>query len=443
MPNQEHIDILMQGVDVWNHWRRGKPDVRPDLRKVDLHEANLFGSDVNPYLSHVDLHDAVLFDADLSRVNLRRANLRNSDLRSANLSGANLQEANLNGALLMKADLQSANLSGAILMEANLYEVNLSFANLSDADLSGAFLWRANLNEANLTRATLRRAILRHASFIRTDLSKAILSDGDLSTTNLKEANLKEAQLHGAFISKANLTEADLTGANLKYSRLVEVNLENAIVLNCSIYGISAWDLNLEGATQSNLLINRPDEPTITVDNIEVGQFIYLLLNNQKIRDVINTITSKAVLILGRFTPKRKECLEALREVLRRQGYLPILFDFDKPSSRNLSETVTTLAHIARFVIADITDAKSIPQELQRIIPGLPSLPVQPLLLSSEYEYGMFEDLLDYPWVLPLYKYDSPDHLIDSLEEKVILPAASKAKEIEVKRKKFELDMKQ
>jgi hypothetical protein len=30
------------------------------------------------------------------------------------------------------------------------------------------------------------------------------------------------------------------------------------------------------------------------------------MLNNQKVRDVIDTITSKAVLILGRFTDERK-----------------------------------------------------------------------------------------------------------------------------------------
>jgi len=49
-----------------------------------------------------------------------------------------------------------------------------------------------------------------------------------------------------------------------------------------------------------NLIITDDNEPTITVDNLEVAQFIYLLLNNQKIRDVIDTITSKVVLILGR-----------------------------------------------------------------------------------------------------------------------------------------------
>ena len=45
--------------------------------------------------------------------------------------------------------------------------------------------------------------------------------------------------------------------------------------------------------------------PEIAVDNIEIAQFIYLMLHNQKIRDAIDTITSKAVLILGRFTDER------------------------------------------------------------------------------------------------------------------------------------------
>jgi len=40
-----------------------------------------------------------------------------------------------------------------------------------------------------------------------------------------------------------------------------------------------------EGEAQ-NLVITPEDEPEITVDNIEVAQFIYALLHNQKIRDV-------------------------------------------------------------------------------------------------------------------------------------------------------------
>src|SRR4029077_11573047 len=109
---------------------------------------------------------------------------------------------------------------------------------------------------------------------------------------------------------------------------------------------------------------------------INKSSAIYLLLNNQKIRQVIDTITSKVVLILGRFTEERKRVLDAIREELRKHDYIPVLFDFDKPATKDLHETITTLARMSRFVIADITDAKSIPQELVSIVEQLPSLPV-------------------------------------------------------------------
>jgi len=231
-------------------------------------------------------------------------------------------------------------------------------------------------------------------------------------------------------LSGANLSWADLTDANLTRSALVETNLTGTTLTGCSIYGISAWSLKLEGATQHNLNVSPYGEPTVMVDNLEVAQFIYLLLNNERIRQVIDTITSKAVLILGRFTADRKAVLDAIRDELRQRDYLPILFDFAKPAGRDLTETISTLAHMARFIIADITQAKSIPQELQAIVPNLPSVPVQPLLLTSEREYGMFEHFWRYPWVLDTYYYDNLDEVLASIEEKVISPAEVKVREL-------------
>src|SRR5206468_2313012 len=98
-----------------------------------------------------------------------------------------------------------------------------------------------------------------------------------LEKADLRQMDLKDANLHGAA-----LNEADLQGASL-----VQTKLEMADLTGCWIYGISAWNLSLDDATrQHNLVITRPNESMITVDNLEVAQFVYLLLNNQRIRHV-------------------------------------------------------------------------------------------------------------------------------------------------------------
>src|SRR5260221_1839020 len=239
------------------------------------------------------------------------------------------------------------------------------------------------------------------------------------------QPDLSEANLGNADLSNANLSRADLSRATL-----VGTNLAEAILTECHIYGISAWDIELTGAIQNSLVITPIYQPTITVDNLKIAQFIYLLLNNQEIRDVITTITTKVVLILGRFTPKRKTVLDALRNILRTKDYVPIMFDFDKPASKDTHETITTLARLARFVIADITEAKSIPQELVSIVEAFPSLAIQPLLQRDSEPWGMYDHIKRYPWVLPIQRYvDLPD-LLATLEERVIGPAERKAQEL-------------
>ena|ERR1039458_447952 len=246
----------------------------------------------------------------------------------------------------------------------------------------------------------------------------------DLSRTNLSGANLR-----GCTFFSANLKNANFRGSHLEMTRFCRCDLKGADFSGARVFGTSVWECDLNGAVQSDLIISPNNEQRITVDNLEVAQFIYLLLNNQTIRHVIDTITSKVVLILGRFTPERKAILDAIREELRKRDYLPVLFDFEKPSSRDITETVSTLAHMARFVIADITDARSIPQELMTIVPNLPSVPVQPLLLASQRGYGMFEHFKRFPWVLDPYLYDDQDRLLAAITEKVIGPAEAKAKE--------------
>jgi uncharacterized protein YjbI with pentapeptide repeats len=396
MADMQHLAVLQKGVAAWNQWREERPSLRPDLSSVSLSWLEL--ADAN--LQHCSLNNSHLTHTQLNRADLYRAALGSASLYGADLRGARIVEASFVGANMTKADLREAEISFTDFTSAHLVESNLQNAKLIGSDLS-----RTNLFQANLMGAQLRGAKFLWAN---------------LTGVNLREANLSGANLTGATFIDADLSGADLTNANLRFARLIDSKLDGANLTGCRIYGVSAWNLSCSETVESDLIITPNDEVSITVDNLEVAQFLYLLLNNARIRQCIDTITSKVVLILGRFTAERLPVLHGIREALRSCGYLPLVFDFEGPSSRDITETIGTLAHLAHFIIADLTDARSIPQELMTIIPNLPSVPVQPVLLKSQGEYGMFEHFKRYPWVLDTLLYNDLANLLDILPERVI-----------------------
>ena len=310
MANPEHLNILNNGVEAWNNWRQANPNIRPNLRKANLH-------------------------------------------------GLDLNNANFNDSTLRRADL----------------------------------------SQSNLSQASFRRA-------------------------DLRRANLTESIIH----------KADLTSAIL-----IETNLEKAELYDCLVYGISAWNTQLKGTRQKNLIISKKSEPLLIVDSLEVAQFIYLLIDNEKIREVINTIGQKTVLILGRFSPfERKEVLDSIGDKLRELGFVPIIFDFEGSNNRDFTETIKILAGLSLFVIADITNPKSSPLELQASIPEY-KIPFVTILKNGEEPFSMFKDLTMFDWVLKaVITYSTRQELIDGLELVVIKPAIQKHKEL-IARKTEEL----
>jgi len=146
---------------------------------------------------------------------------------------------------------------------------------------------------------------------------------------------------------------------------------------------------------------------------------------------VLLSAQSKVVLILGRFTPERKIILDRLREELRTRHYVPIMFDFEKPKSRNTIETIRTLAGMSKFIIADLTDAKSVVQELQAIVPDFPSVPVRLIIIKSQKEPGMFDGIRPYRWVLDgAFEYENPEEVIESISDNILNPVEAKLKEL-------------
>jgi hypothetical protein len=324
MANQQHLEILEKGVEVWNRWRQEAPEVIPDLEAADLREKQL---------DMIDLHKANMKRADFYRTSLRRANLCEADLHMANLYRVDFSEADLG-----KAKLRGADLVRACLIKTSLYEADLRWIKLGETDLSGA----------------------------------------------------------------------DLTG--------------------CSVYGACAWDIKLENVTQSNLDITSDRTHTIIVDDLETAQLIHMLRNYKKVRNVINSVKKKGVLILGRFADGGEEVLQLIAARLREYDYLPMIFDFDRPDTLDYTETVQLLTTLSKFVIVDLS-GPSVPQELHATIPHF-HIPYVPIIDQRRKVHFTFRDFLRREWVLSPFVFADEVSLMLEMQMRIIEPAEAKIKEL-------------
>ena len=435
MSENQYIDILRKGSEYWNNWRLENPEKKLVVGNINFRGQNLNGLDLQGAdLNSIDFSGANLHEINLQRANLFQANFRQASLEDVDFSYSDLTNAYLNDLDLRNTKFLSTKLDGADLQKSNLQSVNLERA-LS----RGTNFCKANLEKAYLNQAALHQAVLSFAKLNSANLVQAGLIRADLSNSDLSEADLTDAELTGAWLRNTKFCKANLTKAKLLNSQLSEADFAEATLVDCWVYGISAWKINnLDTATQKNLIITRNDEPIITVDDLEIAQFIYILLTNQKICRVIDTITSKVVLIIGRFTTERKVVLDAIRQELRNRNYTPIMFDFTRPVSKNFIETVNILTGMSRFVIADLTDTKVVLQELESIVKGFPSVPVQPLLLRGSEPTAVLLDFADYPTFMEVHQYSSCEDLILSINEFVISPAEAKAEEICERRRNME-----
>jgi uncharacterized protein YjbI with pentapeptide repeats len=422
MANDEHLRILEQGVEAWNAWRREHPDIQPDLAGANLAEAYLSAADFSGAdLSGADIADAWFGDAVFKGANLSKVEARRANFMGADFSRATLRAATLAGAFMPKACFSMADLSGA----------NLNLAQLADTNLSGAIMQGTLLREATLFRANLSGADLRGAQF----------SDAKLCGVDFRGTNLEQGFLPGADLSGANLTGVVLRGAVLWRTLLIGTRMGGADLTGAEVYGCSVWDIETDAGTiQNNLVITEAFTPKITVDGIDVAQFLYLILNNRTLKSVLDTVTAKVVLILGRFSDERKQVLDALREELRRHDYVPVIFDFDKPVDKSIADTVTTLARLARFVIADVTDPAWVTVEAQLIVRECRSIPFRLIKHESAAVPSPINDLrTEAPQLIRPFNYHSLAHAVASVSL-IVEPAEEMAEKIRRKRKAIDDD---
>ncbi|MEM8719105.1 MAG: pentapeptide repeat-containing protein [Cyanobacteria bacterium P01_G01_bin.39] len=124
MADKKHLEILRQGVEVWNQWRQDNPDIKPNIYKeqLDFGEYNQiqFNSTIlsftsfrftsfqhtnfdNTRLCNAILNDAELFKASLQNSNLTRLQALGTNFNGANLTGSCIEDWNINS----KTNLQN------------------------------------------------------------------------------------------------------------------------------------------------------------------------------------------------------------------------------------------------------------------------------------------------------------------------------------------------
>ena len=207
MAIREQLELLMQGVDVWNRWREENPTIA-----VNFSETFLVGE-----------------------------NLREVDLKRANLSGAVLWGADLSGAFRREAILYNAQMSRTNLREALLQGVNLSQADLSQADLRGANLSDANLSGANLGEADLSEVLLQATTFANVNLTNTkdleSVKHFQPSTIGTDTLNHSKGKIPEIFLCGCGLSDWEIEAAKL-YNPEISNEERNKILYK--IYDIQA-----------------------------------------------------------------------------------------------------------------------------------------------------------------------------------------------------------
>ncbi len=356
------FDLLRHGTDAWNTWRKATHAV-PDCQRLNLQNAQLSGADLKDLdFTGTNFSNAVLEDADLRYTKLNNVIATNCRFIHAQLGGAKMMDSVFTNAQFQMAEMQ-----------------------------------KANLTNSKCERANFRAAFLREAILFNTTLS-----DADFTEAVLHDTNFSGTIAPNAILQRTILVNTDLSGADISGSR---------------IFGASIWNIKVNEATQQrNLIITQDNEPEITVDHIEVAQLIYLLQSSHRVGTVLDVAASKLVLILGRFNPpEKKQILEAIADTLRQKNYVPLIFDFTPLKGRDMMTTISTLAHLSAFIIADISAPKSVPQEISWTIPHLTTTPMLPLICSSEQPYSMFETFLMAPHTLPIHFYNEGIDLVSSM----------------------------
>ena len=282
--------------------------------------------------------------------------------------------------------------------------IDFSGFNLSGVSIYGAFAEGLQLRDATI--------------------DGAVFEEGDSSRADFQGTVFRNTRFNKTIFTGANFTGVTFVNCNLNRVNLVGAEFCVKEITETVIYGIAAWDLETcNEMKQSKLVIEKTydlysdfieqGKIPMLVEDIELAQFVYYLNNHKKMRDTLNILNEKGVLLLGGFKNGGLKRLYSMREWFQKEGYMAMIFDFARPDNLSLTETVVTMAGLSKFVVVDLTGA-SVPAELQAILTQIK----KPVLAFGD-PYALFPDIADQTSMLTIDGDDAD--LLTNLEKK--LPA--------------------
>lgn len=378
MANDEHVSILKKGVAEWNRWR----------------DSTNYGA--------ADLSGADLSGMKLNGVNFLRTKLQGATLERTQLEHAQLKEADLTGARLDRANLEHANARSTVLDEVVAEEPNFEVS-------------------------TLRGARFRRARIARARFHRAYLRDTNLSDAVFAGCWFRFASLDGAYCKNT-----DFSGSDLRYASMVKTRLNGANLTDVYVFGISAWGVETDAGTRQDLIvgIDQEEEAPLRAHDLHTAQLLGLMLDGAGVRAVLDSVTSKLVLILGSFSPAEKAVLDALRLSLQSHGYVAVEFDFDRPSERDYAETALTLAGLSRFVVADFTNAKEVRAEVAQARRQYMRVPILPIAREGASLPITMANSFTPEELQLLVRYRDIDDLLQKIQTSIIGPAEERVRRI-------------
>jgi uncharacterized protein YjbI with pentapeptide repeats len=215
MANPEHLEMLKQGVAVWNKWRAEHLEITPDFSRKDFTQV-----DFSPFIN--------FSDAYLRGTNFRGANLKGADFRRASLSRTDLAQANLKTAHLDFANLYHANITGADLRSSELTGTIFNRVNFLEAKFSGAKLGWTIFADCDLSRAVGLNSVIHSGpstiGFDTVYLSRKKIPEVFFRGCGLSDWEIENAKLYNPDLSNEEINDIQYRIHELRVKRAFQIN---------------------------------------------------------------------------------------------------------------------------------------------------------------------------------------------------------------------------